>query len=106
MSHCEWCVKWQISVSEDAAIGVESSAPIWGEASTTQDAVMEVLSSPLAQMRCGILGASPVMEVGIMCMTGMERWLEVTPDEVAWLTEANGWSYDYEVSSNLQWTID
>ena len=81
------CVKW--------CIGILGESPRF-----------EVGISKGASLSCGILGESPRFEVGILCKAGLDRWLEVTPDEVAWLTESNGWSYDYEVSSNVQWTIE
>ena len=81
------CVKWHIGI-----LGAPPS--------------FEVEASEGAQLSCGVFGMSPKFEIGILCKACLERWLEVTPDEPAWLTEDNGWSYDYEVSSNLKWTIE
>lgn len=81
------CVKWHI--------GILGTSPSFG-----------VSASTCPDMRCELMSSSPRFEVGVLCKAGLERWLEVTPDEVAWLTEANDWSYDYEVSSNLKWTIE
>lgn len=101
------CVTWHI--------GIYGGSPvITVEPSDTPEYIVS-LSNPIntsvevaetARVDVGILGASPKFRIGIECKPGLERWLEVTPDEPAWLTEDNDWSFDYEVSSNLMWTIE
>lgn len=102
------CVKWHIGIlgtspsfEVEASEGAQLSCSVFG---VSPD--LTVAASPGVIMLCELMSSSPRFEVGILCKAGLERWLEVTPDEVAWLTEANDWSYDYEVSSNLKWTIE
>lgn len=101
------CVKWHIGLLDASPryeVSVSEDASIFG--AVTSDTLQYIvgITPPLGLSLA--LSESPRMTVGIICKPGLERWLEVTPDEVAWLTEDNGWSYDYEVSSNLQWTIE
>lgn len=101
------CVKWHIGLLDTSPryeVGISESAPVF-TASATLPLLFELDTTPALGLSLA-LSASPKIQVGILCKAGLERWLEVTPDEVAWLTEDNGWSYDYAVSSNLQWTIE
>lgn len=41
----------------------------------------------------------------LVCRVETESFLFVTPEEVVWLTEGNGWSAVYEVTSNVTWDI-
>lgn len=41
----------------------------------------------------------------LVCRVEKESFLFVTPEEVVWLTESNGWSALYEVTSNVTWNI-
>lgn len=102
------CVKWHIGIlgaspsfEVEASKGVQLACGVFGVSPE-----IAVAASPGIIMLCELMSTSPRFEVGILCKAGVERWLEVTPDEPAWLTEDNDWSYDYEVSSNLMWTIE
>lgn len=101
------CVKWHIGLLDASPryeVSVSESAPVFSALMTEPLQLTLGITPPLGLSLA--LSESPRMTVGIICKPGLERWLEVTPDEVAWLTEDNGWSYDYEVRSNLQWTIE
>ena len=102
------CDKWHIGIlgaspsfEVEASEGAQLSCGVFG-----MSPVISVAASAGVKMLCGLVSMSPKFEIGILCKAGLERWLEVTPDEPAWLTEDNDWSYDYEVSSNLKWTIE
>ena len=41
----------------------------------------------------------------LVCRVETDRYLIVTPEEVVWLTEDNGWSAIYDVTSNVTWDI-
>lgn len=101
------CVKWHIGLlntSPRYEVSVSEDAPVFSALMTEPLQLTLGIAPPLGLSLA--LSESPRIKVEIICKAGVERWLEVTPDEVAWLTEDNGWSYDYEVSSNLQWTIE
>lgn len=100
------CIKWHIGIlgdSPDACVTVTEALQM--VVSVTEIPSYVVTASHVPAMAVKASEAAR-WTVGIMCKAGHERWLEVTPDEPAWLTEANGWSYDYEVSTNLTWTIE
>ena len=80
---------------------LEFSVDSYGSASDFQTSeigdLMEVKVSPVGEamdFRCSLI-----------CWTGGDRWLRVTPEEVVWLTEDNAWSAYYEVESNISWEV-
>ena len=101
------CVNWHIGIlGESPAVAVEISDMPDFTIGLSAQAKVTVMKEATAMVAVGIIDAFPKFRIGIICKPGLERWLEVTPDEPAWLTEDNDWSFDYEVSSNLMWTIE
>lgn len=101
------CVTWHIGICGGSpAIAVEPSDAPEYIVSLSSHPKMTAEMAETARVGVGILDALPKFRIGIICKPGLERWLEVTPDEPAWLTEDNDWSFDYEVSSNLMWKIE
>lgn len=101
------CVNWHIGIlGESPAVAVEISDMPDFTIGLSSQAKVSVMKAETAMVAVGIIDAFPKFRIGIICKPGLERWLEVTPDEPAWLTEDNDWSFDYEVSSNLMWTIE
>lgn len=62
------------------------------------------LSNPLQTLRTHLLNKPLCMSTRIVC--GLPEYYLIVKPEIVWLTEANGWSQDFVVKSNVDWKID
>ena len=62
------------------------------------------LSNPLQTLRTQLLNSPLRMSTRIVC--GLPEYYLIVKPDVVWLTEANDWSHDFEVASNVNWTVD
>ena len=46
------------------------------------------------------------VKYSVVCDVPNEGYLLFVEPEIVWLTEANDWSHDFVVKSNVDWTID
>lgn len=61
-------------------------------------------NAPLA-VSIGAMGVPLKVTIGEICTTPQDFYLEVSPN-VVWLTPDNNFSDNFEVKSNLKWTIE